>query len=123
MENFRTVHEFYAIGDEGTFKSLERDVESGNQYGRFIKHLEEQVIEPQEYGKGHLHVQVCTNGKRKWYAIHQLVAEAWIDNPNDYTVVHHKDFNPKNNKVENLIWMDRGEHQALHNKLRKKETN
>ena len=123
MENFRIIHEFYAISDEGTFKSLERDVESGNQYGRFIKHLEEQVIEPQEYGKGHLHVQVCINGKRKWYAIHQLVAEAFLENPNGYTVVHHKDLNPQNNKVENLCWMDRSEHQALHNKLRKKETN
>lgn len=40
----------------------------------------------------------------KMERVHRLVAEAFIDNPNLYPVVNHKDFNRKNNSIENLEW-------------------
>lgn len=62
----------------------------------------------------HLKVQLCTNYNSQLKLVHKLVAEAFIPNPNKYGVVHHIDHNPQNNKVENLIWMDRLEHSLLH---------
>lgn len=47
-----------------------------------------------------------TNGKRKFVCIHRIVATTFIDNPNNYKCVNHKDENPLNNKVENLEWCD-----------------
>ena len=38
------------------------------------------------------------------YYIHRLVAEAFLPNPNNYTVINHKDHNRKNNHVDNLEW-------------------
>lgn len=44
------------------------------------------------------------NGKRTTKRVHKLVAEAFIPNPNNYTIVHHKDHNRLNNNVDNLEW-------------------
>jgi len=40
----------------------------------------------------------------KNYRVHQIVAQAFIPNTNNYKVVNHKDFNALNNKMENLEW-------------------
>ena len=53
---------------------------------------------------GYLQVQLHQDGKAKMYLVHQLVATAFIENPEGYTVVNHKDENPKNNNVDNLEW-------------------
>lgn len=52
--------------------------------------------------------QVCycfNNGKRKTFRIHQLVAKAFIPNPNNYGTVDHITPDKKDNRVENLMWL------------------
>ena len=44
------------------------------------------------------------NGKTKMEKIHRLVALVFLDNPNNYTQVNHKDKNKQNNCVDNLEW-------------------
>lgn len=43
-------------------------------------------------------------GLNRRYNVHRLVAETFIENPNNYKCVNHKDFNKLNNNVENLEW-------------------
>ena len=45
---------------------------------------------------------------------HRLVAEAYLDNPNNYDTVHHKDHNRLNNSVDNLEWSKNSDHVRGH---------
>ncbi len=53
--------------------------------------------------------------KRKDFSVHYLVAKMYIENPNNYPMVHHKDENKQNNNVENLDWVTYSENMKQHN--------
>ena len=53
---------------------------------------------------GYLRLQLYSNGTRKNVTIHRIVAETFLDNPNNYKEVNHKDENKTNNSVSNLEW-------------------
>lgn len=82
---------------------------------RSLKFGKERVFGNSANNRGYIMCALRKNKVRKTHEVHVLVAEAFIPNPNNYTVVHHKNHNPKDNRVENLEWMDRGEHQSMHN--------
>ena len=54
--------------------------------------------------KGYYSVKLSKGGKAKHYCIHRLVALAYIDNPNNYNVINHKNENCLDNNVNNLEW-------------------
>lgn len=43
---------------------------------------------------------------KKTYAVHRLIAETWIDNPENKPYIRHLDGNNFNNDVKNLVWYD-----------------
>lgn len=61
-------------------------------------------LKPKVHKKGYLWVLLRNNGKEGHYLIHRLVAEAFIENPNNFLYVNHKDENPQNNNSTNLEW-------------------
>lgn len=52
------------------------------------------------------------------YAVHRLVAEMYLPKPPNPTgeelEVHHINFDSKDNRAENLIWLPRSVHHKLH---------
>ncbi len=54
--------------------------------------------------KGYLYIVLKIHGKAKRYAIHRLVATAFIPNPDNLPQVNHKDEVKDNNRVDNLEW-------------------
>lgn len=56
-------------------------------------------------GRGNYqYVELSKNGKRQCKKVHRLVAENFIDNPNNLPCVNHKDENTMNNSIDNLEW-------------------
>lgn len=53
---------------------------------------------------GYKYVQLSSNGIRRTFRIHRLVAEAFIPNPLNLPYINHKDGNKLNNNIENLEW-------------------
>lgn len=72
--------------------------------GNIIKKREKILKELGE--NKYLHVTLWKNHKGKNYSVHQLVAKAFIENPNNYKEINHKDENIRNNKADNLEWCD-----------------
>ena len=98
-EEWRGIKGFegkYMVSNLGRVKSL-----NYNNTGK------EGIMEPQDNGTGYLFVQLSKDGKVKNCRINRLVAQAFLENPQNLPEVNHKDKNPKNNRVENLEWCSR----------------
>ncbi len=58
-------------------------------------------------------VKLYSNGKGRTRKVHRVIAETFIENPNNLPQVNHKDGNKLNNAVENLEWCDQS-HNMKH---------
>lgn len=68
---------------------------------------------------GYKYYRLSKNGVKKMFYAHRLVAEAFIDNPNNLPLVNHLDGNKLNNDISNLEWASYSENMvhAYQNKL------
>ena len=62
------------------------------------------ILKLRKKQNGYFQVVLYKNGKPKDFSVHKLVAKTFINNPNDYPIINHKDENKQNNKVDNLEW-------------------
>jgi hypothetical protein len=65
---------------------------------------------------GYFFIGLHKEGKRYQRRINRLVAEHFLLNPENKPEVHHKDFNIKNNNVENLEWCTKLENMGYNSK-------
>ena len=56
-------------------------------------------------GRGYLEIQITNKGKRYTKFIHKILAETFINNPDDKKCVDHIDRNKLNNNLNNLRWV------------------
>lgn len=100
LEEWRDVkgyEDLYQVSNLGRVKSLK------DNHGNY----REKILKPGNSGRGYLQVVLSKEGESKSFLVHRLVTQAFLDNPNNYTQVNHKDENPRNNRVNNLEWCDR----------------
>lgn len=104
-EEWRNIEGYegmYQVSNMGRVKSLERYVVKDNKGNLALK--QSRLIIPHKQNSGYLYVSLNKKNTRKNYLVHRLVALAFIDNPNNYLEVNHKDENKLNNISDNLEW-------------------
>jgi hypothetical protein len=75
--------------------------------GRVFSKKRNIFMKPNKNGEGYLRLNLCKNGKRKNFLIHRLIAEHYIDNPDNNPCIDHIDGNKTNNNISNLRWVTR----------------
>ena len=92
---------FYQVSNTGKVRSLDKEV-FNKLTGRmnFRKGIERK----QQFYGGYFNVRLIVDGFGKKFTVHRLVAEAFVDNPNNYNVVNHLDGVKTNNNYTNLEW-------------------
>ena len=99
----------YEVSNFGRVRSLTHKESFVNRWGGITTRIHKgRELKPKYDGKkNYLHVGLCDNGKVNVINIHRLVAQVFIENPNNYPEVNHKDEDKTNNRVDNLEWCDR----------------
>lgn len=82
---------YYEISSEGRVRSLK---------SQHIRQLSPRLNKR----TGYLFLILSANGKHRTVTIHRLVAEAFLEKPDGFDYVNHKDEVKTNNNVENLEW-------------------
>ena len=73
-----------------------------SNYGRVLSFNTNSIKKNVLNHQGYYVVSLYKNGKEKYHQVSRLVAGAFLENPNNYQIVHHKDFDRTNNHVSNL---------------------
>lgn len=106
QEEWRAVVNFdglYEISSLGRIRSLPRLEKCGDRTrtraGRIVK------TSLKDYAKVTLHKE----GKRAYFLVHRLVAQAFLEVSSQNVEVNHKDGNKQNNCSQNLEWVTKSE--------------
>lgn len=95
--------DIYEVSNQGNVRSLNRKIiENNTNKERDIKGKDLSIANSK---RGYRVVVLCKEGTEKMRNVHQLVAEAFIANPENKPCINHKDFNRLNNYVNNLEWV------------------
>lgn len=62
------------------------------------------IMKPMTATNGYLVACLWKNNKQKKFVLHKLVAQAFLENSNNYKEVNHIDENKTNNRADNLEW-------------------
>ena len=96
MEEWRDIEGYeglYQISNLGRVKSLRNN-----------KARKEKILKVKKNTTGYLYLSLYKNNVSKNYLLHRLVAKAFLENPNNYPCINHKDENKENNNINNLEW-------------------
>lgn len=91
---------YHEIYDNGLVKSIDRVIETSS--GKRI--MKGKFISSKPGIQGYPHLTINYKGIFKGFSLHRLLAICFIDNPNNYPCVNHKDGNKLNYSLDNLEW-------------------
>jgi len=110
MEIWKDIDDSYEVSSIGRIRSKDRIIPHPYRDGVRIHHRKGKMKSLVSTIDGYLRVKLY----RKYVSVSHLVATAFIPNPHGYTDVHHINHDHQDNRVENLMWVSKEEHNTLH---------
>lgn len=95
----------YEVSDLGRVRSLDREITT--RAG--VKKIQRGRILKPGMNRRHRHVALCDGYQCKSYRVHRLVMEAFVGPLPEGKEVRHRDDNPDNNQLSNLVYGTRSE--------------
>lgn len=100
----RGYEEQYVVDQFGRVYGIDRTKTVMDNGRIYEKPIAGKQMKQSLHTKGYKTVSLTKDGKTKTVFVHRIVAEAFIDNPDNLHFVNHKDEDKTNNFLENLEW-------------------
>ena len=92
----------YQVSNQGRVKSLERTIIKKDGRKQTVK---ERILKGTPDKDGYIKIGLCgSTGKQKWFQVHRLVGEAFIQNPDEKPQINHINEIKTDNRACNLEW-------------------
>lgn len=82
-----------------------------NELGEIRHKIRKKILKQQEKNR-YMYISLGSKENKKTYAVHRLVAKAFLPRIEGKDIVNHKDYNTHNNCVDNLEWCTREENDS-----------
>ena len=106
-EEWKPIVGFYnEVSNHGRVRSVTHVAGNGKTY-------QGKILKPIITKSGYVNICLTTGNdeSRITKRVHRLVADAFVENPDDKDEINHKDGNKENNRAENLEWVTRSENE------------
>lgn len=98
LKGYENIRDIYYINEKGNVYSYGNYGNGKSEHPKILK----QSLKP----CGYMYVVLMTNDRKvKNFRVHRIVASAFVQNPNNYTIVNHLDENKTHNYYSNLEWV------------------
>lgn len=91
---------------------------SVSNFGRVRNDDTDRILKSRINNHGYKYVNLYTNGKSKTLTVHKLVANSFIENPENKLCIDHKNRNTLDNYLSNLRWATRSENMQNKSKMK-----
>lgn len=94
---------------------------TGNYRNQYKSWVSNKILTLKTHTNGYKTIILSKNNNKATKYVHRLVAIAFIENPNSYEEINHKDGDKTNNNINNLEWCNKSMNtkHAYDNNLRK----
>jgi NUMOD4 motif/HNH endonuclease len=100
---------YYEVSNLGEVRSVDREYVVKRNGTEYVQRAKSRIRKLHTRKDGYLQTDLNKDAKHKNVLIHRLVAEAFIENPNNLKEVNHIDGDKTNNTVKNLEWVNGSE--------------
>ena len=107
----------YEVSSLGKIKSLGKTYAERCYSKTVVKMSLPKIVSQRYTTDGYLRLALIKNGKKKYFSVHRLVAQAFIPNPDNKPQINHINGIKDDNRVENLEWVTSKENTVHAHKM------